>query len=125
MEPLTPDALLTALSRHVGAASGVPVGQLVYEATGEAPTPSLERECRTVIEQLRRSGTHICAHPRTGYFLAETADELNSTCEFLYSRAMTSLAQVAGMRRVSLPDLRGQLRMPLELTGETHDTDRH
>jgi hypothetical protein len=35
-----------------------------------------------------------------------------STCNFLYDRAMTSLRQIATMRRVSLPDLRGQLHLP-------------
>ena len=47
-----------------------------------------------------------------GCFLAETPEELNATCEFLYSRAMTSLTQVARMKRKALPDLRGQLGLP-------------
>jgi hypothetical protein len=33
---------------------------------------------------------------------------------FLYHRAMTSLKQVAAMKRVSLPDFRGQLNLPIE-----------
>lgn len=31
---------------------------------------------------------------------------------YLYRRAMTSLAQVSAMQRVSLPDLRGQIHLP-------------
>jgi hypothetical protein len=44
--------------------------------------------------------------------LAATEEELNRTCLYLHDRAMTSLRQVAAMKRVSLPDLRGQLRLP-------------
>jgi hypothetical protein len=68
---------------------------------------------RKAIEELRREGHRICATPETGYFMAANDDELDRTCGFLYARAMTSLTQVAAMKRVALPDLRGQLRLPL------------
>lgn len=113
----TPDRLLEVLSRHVGKPSGVTIGQLVDELTGlQALTAtergSYERELRELVVKLRLEGHHICAHPSSGYHMAATPDELESACLFLYERAMTSLAQVAAMKRVSLPDLRGQLHLP-------------
>ncbi len=115
--PLTRDTLVIALSRHIGAGAGVTISQLVDEVLWPVGVPAaeratIERQARELIVQLRLDGHHVCAHPSRGYFLAESPDELDQTCEFLYSRAMTSLKQVAAMKRVSLPDLRGQLHLP-------------
>jgi hypothetical protein len=57
------------------------------------------------------TSSRACGHPSTGYFLAQTDDELLRTVKFLHDRAMTSLSQAAAMQRVSLPDLAGQLRI--------------
>lgn len=111
-ELFTPDAVLVALVQHRGADQGVSCRALVLEIAGLYVTPGDERRLRTMIEQLRRDGHAICGTPETGYFHAASAAELDRTCEFLFSRAMTSIAQIAAMRRVSLPDLRGQLRLP-------------
>lgn len=113
MDPLhclTPDALLMALSAHMGKEHGVPIGQLVYEATAQAPTPALERRARSLISQLREDGHPICAIPSRGYFCARTEEELNECCTFLRDRAMHSLKIEARLRRMALPDLIGQLR---------------
>lgn len=112
-EPIIGADVLSALARHCGAAHGAHIRELVREITGEASTPGAERRVRQLIERLRRDeGSHICATPRYGYFLATRPDELDATCRFLFDRAMASLSQVAAMKRVSLPDLRGQLRLP-------------
>lgn len=110
---ITEADVLATLARHCGADNGVHIGALVTEITGGITRPGLERQVRSIIEQLRRrEGSHICATPGAGYFLARTEAELNATCSFLFDRAMTSLSQVAAMKRVSLPDLRGQLHLP-------------
>jgi hypothetical protein len=70
------------------------------------------RVARQLISELRNEGHHVCAHPSAGYFIAETADELDATCKFLTDRALSSLKQVAAMKRVSMPDLYGQLNLP-------------
>ncbi len=111
-ELLTADAVLVALLHHQGADQGVSCRQLVQEIAGLYACSADERRLRTVIEQLRRDGHGICGTPETGYFVAASDAELVHTCNFLYARAMTSLAQIAAMRRVTLPDLRGQLRLP-------------
>jgi hypothetical protein len=109
--PITRDSVLFGLAMHIGADLGVSARGLVMEITGDS-SPALERQLRHVIEELRREGEHICGHPSTGYYIAADELELQRTVQFLHDRAMTSLAQAAAMRRVSLPDLRGQLRLP-------------
>ena len=110
---LTRDDVLWALRRHIGADNGASAATLVQEIRG-ATSPGHERALRHQIEELRRDGHHICGHPSTGYFVARTEDELLRTCGYLHARAMTTLTQIAAMRRVSVPDLRGQLRLPTE-----------
>lgn len=98
--------VLAALAPHVGREAGI-------SASGLARDLSMtERDVRLAVETLRRDGHHVCATPQTGYFLAASDEELIETCQFLYRRAMCSLTQVAAMRKVSLPDLAGQLRLP-------------
>lgn len=104
--------LLQALRNHIGRRRGVTASALCRELLGHEPTPADERSMRHLVEELRRAGHHVCAHPRDGYFLAELPEELDETCAFLYARAMASLSQIAAMKRVSVPDLRGQLRLP-------------
>lgn len=110
---LTADLVLDVLSDHVGAANGITATHLVRKVCGFS-TAAAERKLRTVVEELRREGHAIAAHPTHGYFVPATAAELDETCEFLYARAMTSLVQIAALRRVALPNLRGQLKLPLD-----------
>lgn len=110
---ITPEQVLTELQHHVGKANGVHVREMVRRITGQAAmSEPLERKVRDIVTELRKEGRPICATPSAGYFMAETPEELDETCTFLHDRAMTSLAQVSAMKDVSLPDLRGQLRLP-------------
>lgn len=113
MRDITAAAVLQALSRHIGRANGARVDQLVAEITGvPGSNGAAERQLREAVVTLRLDGHHVCAHPESGYYLASTPDELDATCTFLYERAMTTLQQIAAMKRISLPDLRGQLKLP-------------
>lgn len=113
---MSPEAnqLLAALATHIGADRGISVERLAWRIYGMGASERDQRAIRKAVEELRREGHHVCADPARGYYLAETDDELDQTCRFLYTRAMTSLTQVAAMKRVSLPDLAGQLRIRLE-----------
>lgn len=119
MSIISAQKLLAVLSAHIGANAAVRPDELVRricKITAVDPMPheqpGLQRQVREVVVQLRMEGHHICAHPSSGYYMAATAEELDDCCKFLYERAITSLAQVAAMKRVSLPDLRGQLHLP-------------
>lgn len=109
---LTRDTLLVALRNHIGRRHGVTATALCREVLGCHPTSGDERFLRTLVVELRLAGHHVCAHPRDGYFLADTAAEMEETCEFLRSRSMSGLQQISAMKRVSIPDLVGQMRLP-------------
>lgn len=110
---ITPTSVLGILGGHVGKGKGITGERLAMKVTGAtAPDRRSERLVRKAIETLRDEGFHICGTPDTGYFMAANAEELDRTCLFLYSRAMASLKKVARMKKVSLPDLRGQLKLP-------------
>lgn len=70
-----------------------------------------ERHVRKYVGSLRRQGIAICAKPRTGYYMAVTAEELSESCAFLHQRALHSLLLASRMQRISLPDLLGQLKL--------------
>ena len=113
-EHVTREAVLAVLSRHIGAEQGLSVRQLTAAAVGGPlwATAGAERRVRHIVQELREAGHHVCAHPKHGYFMAASQAELDETCEYLHARAICSLRQIAAMRRVSEPDLRGQLRLP-------------
>lgn len=107
--------LLNLLQYHIGRSRGATVEVLVKEYRERYfPQKTTARDVRAAVQDLRTRGHHVCAHPRSGYFLAETPEELAETEQFLRTRALASLQQVAAMRRVSLPDLIGQQRFLLE-----------
>lgn len=111
-DAITPDKLLVVLRKHIGRARGVTAAALTRELLGVEPSRGDERIVRKLVVQLRLDGQHVCAHPDDGYYLAETADELDQTIGFLRKRAFASLEQIAAMKRISLPDLFGQLKLP-------------
>lgn len=113
MMQITSAQVLSELQHHIGKANGIHVRELVQRITGQLVNPDMfQRQVRDIVVDLRERGLHICATPSAGYFMAETAEELIETCLFLYGRSMTTLRQISAMQGVSLPDLRGQLRLP-------------
>lgn len=101
----TKHQLLGILTLHIGQERGISAHQLAL-ALGVP-----ERHVRTLVSELREEGYAIAALPEAGYFLAADAAELESCCAFLRSRALHSLRLEAQMRRISLADLVGQLRL--------------
>lgn len=115
MSEICRDTVLHAFASHIGEGKGISASQLVEEIAGIFVEDADPRRLRRVIEELRREGHPICGTPETGYYVAADDAELDRACGFLYERAMTSLSQVAAMKRVTLPDLRGQLNLPVQL----------
>lgn len=98
--------LVMQLSRHhTGRANGVSCARLAQQLC------IAERLVRTLICHAREQGTAICGTPETGYFVAQTDEELEECCQFLRRRAMHSLHIEARLRRIALPDLLGQLHL--------------
>lgn len=108
-EMLTRDAVLSALSRHLGRENGVTARNLVIEIVG-ASSSGMERQLRYCVERLRDEGIAVCADPNAGYHIARDAAELQLSIKFLTDRIATSARQVRQLRRLARPDLNGQLR---------------
>lgn len=102
----TKTALLNALARHQGADKGISAKALVLELNVPA------RQLRRLISRCRdEDGVAICGHPTTGYYMAVTPEELQQSCAFLEHRALHSLRLLSRMKKVSLPELLGQLKL--------------
>lgn len=104
--PATPDQLLFVLSHHIGKGNGISVKLLALRFGVE------ERQIRKLVSALRNRGEAVCGTPAHGYYIAVDAEELQETCEFLRSRAMTSLKLESRLRKIPLVDLIGQLHLP-------------
>ena len=117
-QELTPDAVRAAL--RVGAANGQAADALVLAILGRR-SAAAERQLRDIVVALRLAGHAVCAEPAHGYYIAADSTELTRCTEFLLARSMTTLRQISAMNRVALPDLRGQLGLPLEKRDEPHE----
>lgn len=69
------------------------------------------RDIRHAVEALREDGIAIVGTPSTGYYIAQTADELNEGCAFLIKRSMGTLRLASRIKKISLPELLGQLQI--------------
>lgn len=119
MQQITSAQVLAALIDHQGRARGIHIGQLVTQITNcLLASDGQERAVRKLVNDLRLEGHPICAHPACGYFMAVTADELDETCQFLRSRAMSSLKAESRLRRISMAELLGQFSLTESATGE-------
>lgn len=103
---ITKEQVLAQLQRHNGREQGIHIRDLVAQITNSMLCGDAEeRKTRKLIEELRREKYPICAHPDSGYYMAESSKELNETCAFLLARAETTIAQVAAMKKTEAPDL--------------------
>jgi biotin operon repressor len=102
----TASNVLNQLSHHIGKGNGIGVKQLATMLDID------ERYTRKFISDLREEGHAICGTPQDGYYIAETAEELEHTCAFLRNRALHSLHLESRLRKIPLSDLIGQLHVP-------------
>lgn len=104
LDPKT--AVLNALiAGHHGAGHGITAKELAAKAGVS------ERDVRQHVTALREEGIAVCGRPKTGYFIAATAAELEDTVEFLKNRALHSLHLASRLTHIPLPDLIGQLKL--------------
>jgi biotin operon repressor len=57
-----------------------------------------ERAIRKLVGELIAAGIPVCAHPDLGYFIANSEDEIESTCRFLRSRVEHTLDKIEALR---------------------------
>ena len=76
----------------IGGANGQSVNTLAYLLD---TTP---RAIRHLTDELIGEGVPVCAHPKTGYFIAGTREEVDSTYDWLRSRGLHSLKRASQLR---------------------------
>lgn len=97
--------LVNVLVSHIGAKNGITADEIARQLS----IPP--RRVRSLVSDLREEGVAVCGTPTTGYFVAETPQELEETCQFLRGRALHSLMLESKLRKVALEDLIGQMRL--------------
>lgn len=111
--------LLMLLTQHVGEANSIGMGQL-YEQVFEKKWLHRQNDTRLLrilISDLRREGVSICSSYSSvngGYWLAAAGNELAKYCRKIRGRAIGLLGMEAAIRKISLPELVGQLQLDLQ-----------
>lgn len=117
--------LLQEMSRHVGKARAIGMGELYERVFEESYGHRINdtRHLRTLISELRVNGVPICSAVDCsggGYYLASAGSELNGYCDRLINMAIKKLTQVAILKNRALPELLGQLQLDLKPRGGDH-----
>ena len=89
----------TSLKRVLmhGAANGRSVETLAFMLD---TTPRAVRKLR---EELVEEGTPVCAHPKAGYYIAQTWEEVEATYDWLRSRGLHTLSLASKLRAAFSP----------------------
>ena len=111
--------ILMILSRHVGEEKAIDMGELYSRVFGESYTHKINhtRRLRTIITALRRKGVPIgstAAKNGGGYYLVRAGSELDEYCGRLRRAALNKLAMEAKLRKISMPELLGQMQLNME-----------
>jgi len=97
--------LMALMVHHSGKSKGISCARIA--SLLDIP----ERRVRHLVTELRDDGTVICGHPSTGYYVANTHEELDETLDFLKNRALHSLKLHSKLSGLPLADLIGQLHL--------------
>jgi hypothetical protein len=115
--------LLAELTSHIGEANAIGMAELyetVYERTWDNRINDT-RKLRTLVTAMRAEGVPICstaAQDGGGYYLAAAGSELVSYLRRGERRALAILGRNAKIKRVSLPNYLGQIKLNMEGAGD-------
>ncbi|HSH71573.1 MAG TPA: hypothetical protein VK974_00825 [Methylophilaceae bacterium] len=99
------DDFIEVMANHIGKANGIR-GEDLAEKLDIHP-----RILRNLTGLAIEKGISVCGQPNTGYYIAMNAKEVEETCQFHRSRAMHELVKESRLRKVSLADLLGQMKL--------------
>lgn len=114
---------LATLASHIGEPNAIGMAAL-YEAVFDRPWEHRindTRALRRLITILRDEGVPICSVATSsggGYFLAAAGSELAAYLRRSERRALLILRRNSRIKRISLPNYLGQLRMNMEAGNE-------
>lgn len=110
--------LLNELTSHVGAANAIGMPAL-YQAVFERPWDDRindTRRIRKLVQIMRMEGVPICSVSTKpgGYYLAAAGSELADYTRRYEGRALRILKTIAKIRKISLPNYLGQIKLDME-----------
>lgn len=111
--------ILMEIATHVGRAKAIGMGELYERVFKESYAHRINdtRILRRMITELRQEGIAICSAANRnggGYWLASAGSEVNTYCKKLHTRALSILKMEANIRKISLPELMGQMELDLK-----------
>ena len=111
--------LLKIMTGHVGGGNKIGMGELYEQVVGESYQNRINdtKILRNFITDLRREGVPIMSSYSAsdgGYWIAASGSELAAYCSRLQRHALQKLIQVANLKKMALPALKGQLRLEME-----------
>lgn len=115
--------ILMILSRHVGEEKAIDMGELYQRVFEKAYSNKINntRRLRTVVTALRRKGIPIgstVAQNGGGYYLVRAGSELDEYCGRLRRAALGKLNMESKLRKISLEELLGQMRLNFSAENE-------
>lgn len=115
-------SILAALTGHIGEPNAIGMGELYELVYGEPWANRINdtRALRKAITDLRDEGVAICSVATSyggGYYLAAAGSELAGYMRRNERQALRKLMRNAKMKKVSLPDYLGQMRLNMEGIG--------
>jgi hypothetical protein len=116
-------SILAALTTHIGEPNAIGMGELYEQVYGEAWTHRINdtRALRKAITELREEGVPVCSVATShggGYYLAAAGSELSGYMRRNERQALRKLMRNAKMKKISLPDYLGQMRLNMEAVGD-------
>ncbi len=104
-------------TNHKGKANGITVERLCIRVGVSA------RDIRQAVTDLRDDGVAVAALPSSGYYLAQTPEEIEECCQYLRKRSLHGLRLESRLRKIALPELLGQLSLEMTEPANTHPTN--
>ncbi len=110
--------MLMVLSKHIGKSNPIRMADLYKEVFKKEPKDNIQttRIIRTLITELRKEGVPVCSSMKSslgGYYLANAGSELDDYLNRLRNRALRALVVEANLRKMTLPQLIGQIQLKL------------
>lgn len=115
-------SILAALTDHIGEPNAIGMGELYEQIYGEPWEHRINdtRALRKAITDLREEGIPVCSVAASyggGYYLAAAGSELAAYLRRSERRALLILSRNAKIKKVSLPDYLGQMKLNMEGAG--------
>jgi hypothetical protein len=108
-------AILAILEQRQGRENAISRASLVEAINIDQPLfPVGERLIRKTIKHLQSQHGERIGSCSWGYFMTQTAEELEAVCRYYDNYALSSLHVSARLRRIALPELLGQMKLKME-----------